>query len=192
MPLINQGGLFARLELVDSKTNKEVKCLKRERAGKRVLKGKTKEEFDVSKHNMYKVKMEFKFRETSSDNFIESYKLLVHIMLDNNVLLTFDSVPFRTVVRSPNKKTNFKATLALAAISRARLRQDDDDEEESDEESDEEDQDDTPTSKKQKSSPVIVPTFQGYPSNMQFPFYPNPLPPSQPYYYALGKNNSSL
>ncbi|KAG2386873.1 hypothetical protein C9374_001908 [Naegleria lovaniensis] len=137
MPMINQGGLFARLELVDDRNDVEVKCVKRERAGKRVLKGKTKEEFDVTKNNTLKVKMEFKFRETSSDNTVDKYRLLVHIMLENRILLTFNSEPFRTVVRAPGSKRSSRSTPIPLLVPTQYNVNNDDTEEDSDEDEEE-------------------------------------------------------
>ncbi|KAF0984629.1 hypothetical protein FDP41_000528 [Naegleria fowleri] len=145
MPMINHGGLFARLELVDDRNDVEVKCVKRERAGKRVLKGKTKEEFDVTKNNTLKVKMEFKFRETSSDNTVEKYRLLVHIMLENRILLTFNSEPFRTVVRAPVSSKKSSRSTPLPSLTTSHNAN-----EETDEDSDEDDEEDEVAQKKTK------------------------------------------
>jgi len=50
-----------------------------------------------------KAKLEFRFRETSSDNTTDKFKLMVHVFSETTCLLTFHSPPFRTVVRSPQR-----------------------------------------------------------------------------------------
>ncbi|EFC48764.1 predicted protein [Naegleria gruberi] len=202
-------GLFVRLELVDDRTNVEVTCVKRERAGKRVLKGKTKEEFDLSKHGNLKAKLDFRFRETSSDNVVEWFRLNVHILMDNQKLLTFSSEPFRTSVRSPTKKSTRQALApplnptivqmglvgnSTTSSSRRSLDDEDDEDQYDNDEEDDNDQqvDETnasssPPPQQKKVKGVISQTsasaYQTPPPPQQgFPFYPSyaqQVPPRQ-------------
>ncbi|KAL9655779.1 hypothetical protein ABK040_005006 [Willaertia magna] len=107
---INVGleNLWVKLELVCGNTGVPIRCVKKERAGKRGIKGRCYQDFDVSKHGYLKAKLEFRFRETSSDNTTDKFRLLCHIYHDTHCLLTFQSPKFRTVVRSP-QRGKFKA-----------------------------------------------------------------------------------
>lgn len=95
--------LWVKVELVCGNTNTPIMCVKKERKGKRGIKGKCYQDFDISKHGYLKGKLEFRFRETSSDNTTDKFRLNVHIYNETTCLLTFQSPRFRTVVRSPQR-----------------------------------------------------------------------------------------
>ncbi|KAG2378257.1 hypothetical protein C9374_008400 [Naegleria lovaniensis] len=95
--------MWVKIELVCGNSNTPIKCVKKERRGKRGLKGRCYQEFDISKHGYLKAKLEFRFRETSSDNASDKFRLKLDIYNETTCLLTFLSPRFRTVVRSPQR-----------------------------------------------------------------------------------------
>ncbi|KAL9655797.1 hypothetical protein ABK040_005024 [Willaertia magna] len=196
IPKLNLSSLWARLELVDDKTGLEVKCVKRERAGKKVLKGKIREEFDISKHGVLKTKLDFRFRETSSDNTIEKYRLLVHILHEDKPLLTFPSPAFRTVVRSPSRIKAMKSNVASASSSSNTINyntnsmQGSNSGDVDDEEDEEESEDESDSSKKRKegeNSPYFPPQQHPHQQQQQYPYPPTMqnIPPSHMYHHNL-------
>jgi len=92
---------------------------------------------------------------------------LIHIMHDNQCLLTFDSESFRTVVRSPTRKSKNAQPLNPTVVMRSA----NDDEDDSDDEEDfeEEEEEESPVqTKKQKVS------FPFYEQPQSMPSFPAP------------------